>query len=347
MGKFDTLKEEHEDLKKQNAEVLAKIEDTKGRDRRERDESEKKCHEAEVRGGEKANAELEGEYREEKRMRDSDDRDDREGYNVAADHLLVGKGQSVVSSQIVWEYVCTFIAVVVIVCVIRTFFFESFVIPSGSMIPTLQIGDYIWVSKYTYGYSRYSFPFSMNLFSGRIWGSKPHRGDVVVFRFTKDTSIDYIKRVIGVPGDHVQMIKGHLYLNGKIVPCVNPHNYVAHDENHVDLIGKVCTEELPSNDSGRIVRHQVLKLTDAGAWNNTPEYVVPPGYYFMMGDNRDDSADSRFMGDDPKDLGFVPFENLVGKAQRIFFSVIDDHLGWQVWHWPVEIRWSRMLQSIL
>ncbi|MBO7349993.1 MAG: hypothetical protein J6U18_00130, partial [Acetobacter sp.] len=122
MGKFDTLKGEHEDLKKQNAEVLAKIGDTKGKDAKGRDESAEKRHEDEVRGGEKANAELEGEYREEKCMRDSDDLDDREGHNVAADHLLVGKGQSVVSSQIVWEYVRTFIAVVVIVCVIRTFF---------------------------------------------------------------------------------------------------------------------------------------------------------------------------------------------------------------------------------
>lgn len=262
------------------------------------------------------------------------------------DHIPAGAGRPASAGQTALEYLRTLVSVVLVVVVVRTFLFESFVIPSGSMIPTLQVGDYIWVSKYTYGYSRYSFPFSPDLFSGRIWGAQPHRGDVVVFRFTKDTSVDYVKRVIGLPGDHIQVTNGHLYLNGQAVPCVDAHPYVARDESHMDMEGEACTEELPGSDGAATVRHEILKLTDDGAQNNTPEYVVPPGHFFAMGDNRDDSADSRFMGDGPKDLGFVPFENLVGKAQRIFFSIADEHPGWQVWYWPAEIRWPRLLRSV-
>ncbi|AKR48748.1 signal peptidase I [Acetobacter pasteurianus] len=240
----------------------------------------------------------------------------------------------------------TIVTVVLVVTVVRTFLFESFVIPSGSMIPTLQVGDYIWVSKFSYGYSKYSFPFSPNLFEGRVFGAEPHRGDVAVFRYTKDTSVDYIKRIVGLPGDHIQVTNGHLILNGQEVPCLNPHTYTTRDETQVDMEGEACTEQLPGSANGTVMKHDILKLTDEGPQNNTPEYVVPPGYFFAMGDNRDDSADSRFMGDGPKDLGFVPMENLVGRAQRIFFSVQSSHPFWQVWYWPAEIRWARILRGV-
>ncbi|MFT8835983.1 MAG: signal peptidase I, partial [Acetobacter sp.] len=174
-----------------------------------------------------------------------------------------------------------------------------------------------------------------------------HRGDVAVFRFTKDTSIDYIKRVIGLPGDRIQVTGGQLFLNGVRVPCTQPHAYVARDETRMPMEGEACTEELPLRDGQGVVRHDILKLTNDGPQNDTPEYVVPPGYFFAMGDNRDDSADSRFVGDGPKDLGFVPMENLVGKAQRIFFSVEAAHPIWQVWYWPAEIRWARLLKGVM
>ena len=263
------------------------------------------------------------------------------------DHSSARSQQPAGMRQGLLEYVRTFFSVVVVVLVVRTFLFESFVIPSGSMIPTLQVGDYIWVSKYTYGYSRFSLPFSPDLFSGRIWAGVPHRGDVVVFRFTKDTSIDYVKRVIGLPGDHIRVTEGQLYLNDMPVPCDNPHPYIAHDETDTSMAGDACTEKLPSSIPGAgPVSHDILKLTNEGPQNNTPDYVVPPGYFFAMGDNRDDSADSRFMGDGPKDLGFVPMENLVGRARRVFFSVSADYPLWQVWHWPQEIRWGRLMQGI-
>ena len=132
------------------------------------------------------------------------------------------------------DFIRWLVSVVVLVLVVRTFFYEPFNIPSGSMIPTLQVGDYLWVSKYSYGYSKYSLPLSPNLFSGRVWGAEPHRGDVAVFRFTKDPSIDYVKRIIGLPGDHVQMRAGQLYLNGVAVNCDPEGEYIEEDENHLN-----------------------------------------------------------------------------------------------------------------
>ncbi|WP_407651721.1 signal peptidase I [Acetobacter thailandicus] len=256
------------------------------------------------------------------------------------------EGETKTTAQVVMEYVRTLGTAFIVVLVLRTFVFQSFFIPSGSMIPTLQVGDYIFVSKYSYGYSRYSFPMNFDLFNGRIWGAVPHRGDVAVFRFTKDTSIDYIKRVIGLPGDRIRVTGGQLYLNDQLVPCIDPHPYVAVDETHEPENGQVCEEILPGSDGRPAVKHSVLKLTDQGAQNNTPEYVVPPGHLFMMGDNRDNSADSRFMGDDPHDLGFVPMQNLVGQAKFIFFSFDSIAPAWQFWHWPAEIRWAHLFRSL-
>lgn len=233
----------------------------------------------------------------------------------------------------------------VIVCV-RSFLIAPFNIPSGSMIPTLLVGDYVAVTKFDYGYSRFSLPFGVDLFSGRVFARAPHRGDVAVFRFTKDNSVDYIKRVIGLPGDHVQVKEGELYLNGEKVPRVSMGSYAAYDENRTRLAGIRYEETLPGSGGRGPVMHQILKMTDDGQQNDTPEYIVPQGMFFAMGDDRDDSADSRFQGDDPEDLGYVPMQNLVGKARFVFMSIDARHPLWQVWEWPFEVRWTRLFSSI-
>ena len=204
------------------------------------------------------------------------------------------------------ETVRTVVYALLIAAAVRTFAFEPFNIPSGSMIPTLLVGDYLFVSKPSYGFSRFSLPFSPDLFSGRIMNTLPHRGDVAVFRYTRDTSIDYIKRIVGLPGDHIQVRGGRLFLNGVEVPRSDEGDYVAIDEQRRELAGRLYTETLPGSGGHADVRHHILCMTDEGQQNNTPEYVVPPGYFFAMGDNRDDSADSRYMDE----LGYVPLENL-------------------------------------
>ncbi len=243
----------------------------------------------------------------------------------------------------IWELLRTLIYAGLIAVVVRTFLFESFNIPSGSMIPTLLVGDYLFVSKYAYGYSRFSLPFSPDLFEGRVLGHVPHRGDVAVFRFTQDNSVDYIKRIVGLPGDHVQMRGGELYINGIEVPRDDLGDYVATDENDTRMQGRRYLEILPGSAGRGPVPHQILKLTNEGQYNNTPDYVVPAGYFFAMGDNRDNSADSRFMGTESDDLGYVPMQNLVGHAEFIFFSVDGRYPLWEFWEWPMEIRWGRIL----
>jgi signal peptidase I len=241
------------------------------------------------------------------------------------------------------ELIKTLIYAGLIAVVIRTVAFEPFNIPSGSMLPTLQIGDFLFVSKYSYGFSRFSMPFSPPIFSGRIFGSLPKRGDVVVFRFTRDTSIDYVKRVIGLPGDHIQVKQGLLYINGTEVPREAEGDYESTNENGSRVLAKEYLESLPDGP-----QHHILKYTDEPELsdlidpNNTDEYVVPAGDLFMMGDNRDNSSDSRFMDS----LGFVPVENLVGKAQFIFFSFDAEYPWYEFWEWPFEIRWNRLFHGV-
>ncbi|UMM64594.1 signal peptidase I [Aristophania vespae] len=261
------------------------------------------------------------------------------------------------------DFIRQCLIIIVGVFFIRSLLIEPFNIPSGSMIPTLQIGDFVAVSKYSYGYSRYSFPFSLPLFEGRIFGSMPHRGDVAVFRYTQDTSIDYIKRVIGLPGDHIRLEDGKLYINDREVPRDNLGHYAVNDENDRLLSGTRYLENLPREDGKKIVKHEILKMREDDEANNTKEYVVPAGCLFMMGDDRDDSADSRFQGGretgkcaapagndflkaTDKDLGFVPTENLIGRAQRVMFSIDLKHPSWAFWYWPTEIRWGRTFHGI-
>jgi signal peptidase I len=224
----------------------------------------------------------------------------------------------------------------IIALVIRTFLFQPFNIPSGSMIPTLLVGDYLFVSKYSYGYTHYSLPFSPRLFSGRFMGGTLKRGDVVVFRLPKDDSIDYIKRVIGFPGDKIQMIDGVLNINGEAVKRERIDDYVTDDDGVVQRV-KRFKETLPNG-----VVYTTLDLTDNGFYDNTPVYTVPADHYFMMGDNRDNSTDSRVLSQ----VGYVPYENIIGKAQIIFFSIRDGTHAWEVWRWPWDVRWNRMFTLV-
>jgi signal peptidase I len=226
---------------------------------------------------------------------------------------------------------------IVIALIIRTFLFQPFNIPSGSMKETLLIGDYLFVSKYSYGYSHYSLPFSPPLFSGRIWSGGPERGDVVVFRLPKDDSIDYIKRVIGLPGDHIQMIDGVLNINGQPVKRERMDDFVEADEFGRTTRVKRWRETLPNG-----VSYTTLDLIDNGFYDNTPVYEVPSGHYFMMGDNRDNSTDSRVLSQ----VGYVPLENIVGRAQVIFFSVQEGEHAWAVWRWPWSVRWGRLFTIV-
>jgi signal peptidase I len=222
-----------------------------------------------------------------------------------------------------------------ITIIFRTFLFEPFSIPSGSMIPTLLVGDYLFVSKFAYGYSRYSFPFGLAIFSGRVLYDEPKQGDVVVFKLPADNATDYIKRVVGLPGDRIQMTSGQLYINEKLVKREKVGEYIVETSYGTLQRYQRYLETLPN---GR--QHYIIELSDQGPLDNTPVYTVPDGHVFVMGDNRDSSQDSRVLGQ----VGYIPVNNLVGKAKFIFFSTLGSL--WKIWTWPTTIRFSRMFTGI-
>ncbi|AJA62362.1 MULTISPECIES: signal peptidase I [Bradyrhizobium] len=199
----------------------------------------------------------------------------------------------------------------------RFFLYQPFNIPSGSMAPTLMVGDYVFAAKYAYGYGRYSFPFAPSLISGRVFAAEPEHGDVVVFRTPRDTSVDYVKRVVGLPGDRIQMRQGQLFLNDRPVTRVALANGLAGTACGLDGSVKVkrWRETLPNGNS-----YITYDCVENGYYDNTNVYTVPPGHFFVLGDNRDNSSDSRVMAN----IGFVPMDNLVGRVTRIFWSLDED-----------------------
>jgi len=269
------------------------------------------------------------------------------------------------------ETIIVVIEALILALVIRTFLFQPFTIPSGSMRPTLYVGDYLLTAKYAYGYSHFSIPLSPDLFSGRIWGAEPKRGDIAVFRNPNDNKTDFIKRVVGLPGDRLQMQNGVLYINDKAVPRVK-----IGETTNIDAIGCIppdptgrtilltappagvgekCNIQAgqhlfdPQQDHPVAVYRETLPngvsynsfdIYPMGYLDNTCVFEVPQGYYFMMGDNRDNSDDSR------ASVGYVPAENLVGRANLIFFSIADEKPAWQIWQWPAHVRWSRLFSFV-
>jgi signal peptidase I len=258
----------------------------------------------------------------------------------------------------------TILIAILLAVIFRSFLFEPFHIPSGSMKSNLLVGDYLFVSKYAYGYSRYSFPFGLPIFKGRVFETKPKRGDVVVFRFPKNPSIDFIKRIMGMPGDYIQVRQGKVYINGKELERKQIDTF-----EETEGASASCLEDYEDrsqapefwNQMPELMRrpttgsHQVprlaetlpegkvitiLKECERGAADNTINYKVPEGHYFMMGDNRDNSSDSRLS------VGFVPEENLVGRAEFIFFST-DGSADWlNPISWFTAMRPSRFFKHI-
>ncbi len=240
-----------------------------------------------------------------------------------------GKGEFV-------EMVVIVVQALLIALVFRTLAFEPFSIPTGSMQSNLLIGDYVLASKYTYGYSRYSLPYSEIPWHGRVLGSTPERGDIAVFRPVPQSE-NYIKRVIGLPGDEIQMIDGILNINGEPVEREEIGTVVDVDSAGGSVPVTVYRETLPNG-----VQHTIQEISDNYALDNTRVFKVPPGHYFMMGDNRDRSQDSRV----ESAVGYVPFENFIGKAEWRFFSINENIPPWQIWRWPGNIRLDRMFTSV-
>ena len=234
------------------------------------------------------------------------------------------------------ETMRTVVYAVMIALSIRIAAFEPFSIPSGSMVSTLLVGDYLFVSKFSYGYSRYSLPFGLPLLpSTRVFFSEPERGDVAVFKLPSDNSTDFIKRIVGLPGDEIQVVNGILNINGTPVERRRIDDFIYERSPGQFARMTQYKEVLPS---GR--EHLIVEETDQNPnGDNTRVFKVPENHYFMMGDNRDNSNDSRFSG-----VGFVPRENLVGRAEFIFFSI--DGAAWKIWTWFDKLRPSRIFSGI-
>ena len=229
-----------------------------------------------------------------------------------------------------------------IAILIRSFVFEPFNIPSGSMKPNLLVGDFIFVSKYSYGYSRHSFPFSLGdaqgkVFSGKYFSNKPKRGDVVVFKTPSNNRTDYIKRIIGLPGDKIKVTNGEIFVNNKKISKKIIEPFIDYQTDEI-LINNGRRRQYIEYFFEKEIR--VLDIIDFSIADNTREYLVPNNNFFVMGDNRDNSQDSRFSS-----VGFIPSDNIIGKAQFIFFS-LENSRFLQIWKWPNSIRWNRIFKKI-
>jgi signal peptidase I len=272
---------------------------------------------------------------------------------------------------------------ILIAIIFRSLFLEPFNIPSGSMIPSLHIGDHIFITKWSYGYSRYSFPFgSWKLWNGRVFGKTPKLGDVIVFRNPANESLDYVKRLVGLPGDTIQVKKGRLYINGEMVERKDPRPYVVatlprslrsvgyYRDNMMVKGNKIWVDNEPAKFNYTIeyksddlcrhnegmcgvfdateytevlpngVEHSIIEFTDSGPMDNTAEYMVPEKHLFFMGDNRDNSNDSR------ADVGYVPMDNVLGRVWAVWYSHNYAAPMLAVWNWNSKMRWDRFGKGI-
>jgi signal peptidase I len=234
------------------------------------------------------------------------------------------------------DTIVVIVEALLIALVFRTFLYQPFSIPTASMQSTLMIGDYFVASKFTWGLGKYSFPIPVPLGDRILAFSQPKQGDIAVFH-NEPTGEDYIKRIIGLPGDKIQMKEGRLYINGVMLDRQEITKGIDTDSYETPAEVTLYTETLPNG-----VTHTIQEISDDQPLDNTAEYAVPPGHYFMMGDNRDRSADSRVL----RQVGYVPAVNLIGKAEARFFSIKDNIAPWQLWQWPANVRWDRMLQSV-
>tara|TARA_Y100001970_G_scaffold22757_1_gene26391 strand:- start:120 stop:848 length:729 start_codon:yes stop_codon:yes gene_type:complete len=222
-----------------------------------------------------------------------------------------------------------------IALIIRSFLFEPFNIPSGSMKPNLLVGDFIFVSKWSYGFSKHSLPFSIPVIPNKIFSKTPNRGDIAVFKTPENNRTDYIKRIIGLPGDKIQIKNGIIIINNSEIIRKRTDDFIDYDKNNTIERKRKYKEYFFNKE------FEILDLTDNGIVDNTPIFSVPNNHYFVLGDNRDNSQDSRFINT----VGFIPSENLVGKAQFIFFSLQNSRFL-EIWKWPKAIRYNRIFKKI-
>ena len=242
-----------------------------------------------------------------------------------------------IDKKFIIENFKTIFYALIIAIIIRSLFIQPFYIPSSSMEPGLLIGDRLFVTKYSYGYRKHSFPFSLPVIRGRLFPSKPKMGDVVVFKTPKDNRTDFIKRLVGLPGDRIQFINGDIFINNNQIPkSLTSTSDIIYCGNEVNV--NTFQEILPSGKTHKTVYYKNY------SFQNSDAFIVPEKHYFFLGDNRDCSADSRFLAG----LGYVPEVNLVGKARFIFFSS-DIRIGsiFSFWKWHKTIRFNRFFKKII
>ena len=241
---------------------------------------------------------------------------------------------SKVKSSLINNFKALFWALI-IAGVIRTFAIEPFKIPSGSMKPNLLVGDFLFVSKWDYGYSRYSFPFGLPPFKGKIFESNPERGDIIVFKLPGQENINYVKRLVGLPGETIKVVNGKIYIKTETSTDFEVLDQIEDGFFYDDQYGKEI-QQLIENE------YRILNITNDGPLDYTPEYKIPKDKFFFMGDNRDNSSDSRILSG----VGFVPKVNIVGKVWFIWFSVDTDFSLSKFWNLPFHIRYDRLFNVI-